>query len=319
MTEATTAKLERMARSLRLQAELVAVLRLLEDADVATLVLKGIPLARRVFGSIEAREMLDNDILIHSKDVDKAVRLLRERGFEPTIERSVDDEKRSGEFRYPLARRLPDGSRTLVELHWNAFPPALNPVPESVLWRRSEPFDLGGAHTLVFDRAMTLIHLASHYGQHRFTEEKILRDVATAWNLWHDEIDTEDLLVLAREHHLEHLLDFSLLAAQDLGLLTAPPPEIKSPRARRLRRLLKSERLHEERPHPDYVRQSMRAILVEPRLVGRWIKDQAFPPIERMAQIYGRDVSPTLYLRYVTRLAQPVTRAVARRRETRKP
>jgi hypothetical protein len=224
-----------------------------------------------------------------------------------TIDRQLD-----ADFQYRMARPVGADGEVSAELHWSAFPTDLYPIDEEILWTRSESFDLGSRWVRVFDRPLTLIHLAAHFAQHLFAVRSILDDVAVAWNRWGAAIDHEDLVALARATELTAVLDFALGSAADLGMLAPPAAELCSPRAARLRRLLPAERLFTPRPEVDHIRMLLALLLVNPRRIPRWARNLLFPPIENLSVIVGRPVSPALYLRYFTRPLRPLARVLGK-------
>jgi hypothetical protein len=302
---------DRIARSLLLEAELVRILSALDARRIPAIVLKGLPLTVRLHGEIGARDSFDNDVLVRRRDAVEACSAMAGVGYQSidcrTIERQLDVD-----FQYRMARPVGAAGEVHAELHWSAFPNDLYPVEEEVLWEHSESFNLGSRLVRVFDRPLTVVHLAAHFTQHLFGLESILNDVTAAWNRWGAEIDRGDLLALARATGLTAVLDFALCAAVDLGMLTVPPPEIGSRRAARLRRILPAERLFEPRPDVDYVRMLLALLLASPRRIPRWTRNLLLPPIENISVIVGQPVSPGLYLRYLTRPFRPIARLLGR-------
>ena len=63
----------RAARNLLLTSELLSIARGLDAADVEFIVLKGVPLAYRIFGRLDARRIRDNDILVRPRDVPRQI------------------------------------------------------------------------------------------------------------------------------------------------------------------------------------------------------------------------------------------------------
>jgi Uncharacterised nucleotidyltransferase len=302
---------DRLARSLLLEAELVRILGELDLRGIPAIVLKGVPLALRLFRTIDARDSFDNDVLVRRRDAREAYLAMARAGYRSidgrTIERQLD-----ADFQYRMARPVGAGGEVSAELHWSAFPVDLYPVDEEILWTHSESFDLGRRWVRVFDRPLTLIHLAAHFAQHLFAVRSILDDVAMAWNRWGVTIDRDELGALARTTGQTAVLDFALGSAADLGILALPAPELRSPRAARLRRLLPAEQLFTPRPEVDHVRMLLALLLVNPRRIPRWARNLLFPPIENMSVIVGRPISPALYLRYFTRPLRPLARVLGK-------
>jgi len=283
-----------------------------EDQGIDVVVLKGIPLALRLFGSIAARSMVDNDLLVRRAQAVRAVRLLSAAAYQSFDSRTIETQL-SLDYQFRMARPLPGGGSLCAELHWNAFSNILYPVPEEVLWEHVESFTCDGSTVRVFDRPLTLVHLAAHFAQSEFAVRQILRDIAGAWNLWYAGSAADEAVELARRIGLVDALDFALLAAADLGLLDSAPPPIRSRRASRLRRFLPAERLCEPRPTPDYARWFLTLLLVDPSRARIWLKNALFPPLENLAAIEGVSPSPLLRWRYLIRPFRALGRAASRR------
>ncbi|MGH7899903.1 MAG: nucleotidyltransferase family protein [Candidatus Binatia bacterium] len=303
-----------LALNLVLEADLRLLVRALGERGIDVVVLKGIPLALRLFGSIAARAMIDNDLLVRRSEVFRARDVLAEHGYESIDCRRIETQL-AFDYQYRMAKRLPGEGFLSAELHWHAFSQLLYPVSEEVLWAHVEPFTWDGLTVEVFDPPLTVVHLAAHLAQSDFAVPQILRDIAAAWNLFYAHAEPDDVLELGRETGLIHALDFALLSVADLGLLNAPPPVIGSRRAARLRRLLPAERLCEPRPIRDYQRRLLGLLLVEPRRVPGWLRYAVFPPLENLAAIEGSPASPVLRWRHLIRPWHVLGRALSRSRE----
>jgi hypothetical protein len=68
-------------RSLMLAAELVSLVNALEHEGIRAVPLKGPVLAQQVYGTVALRRILDLDLLVAEKDVERAVGLMVERGY----------------------------------------------------------------------------------------------------------------------------------------------------------------------------------------------------------------------------------------------
>jgi hypothetical protein len=306
-----------LALNLVLEAELPTLVSALESEGIDVVVLKGVPLALRLFGTIASRSMIDNDLLVRRQDAIRAARVLAAAGYRSIDCRRIENQL-ACDYQYRLVRPLPGGGGLCAELHWSPFSQLLYPAPEEVIWRHVEPFHWNGRMTQVFDRPLTLVHLAAHFVQSDFAIPQILRDVAVAWNLWYAQSSADDALDLARQTDLIHALDFALRCAADLGWLKTPPPAIGSARASRLRRLLPADRLWTPRPVPDYERWLLALLLVDPRRVPRWLRYAMFPPLENLAAIEGAEMSPGLRWRHLVRPFRALARALGGRERIRR-
>jgi Uncharacterised nucleotidyltransferase len=299
----------RTARNLLLTSELLTIARRFDAAGVDFIVLKGVPLACRIFGRLDARRIRDTDILVHPADVERAYALLRECGYEPRLAGLVLRKELRTTNQIPLMRRLPAGDLVCVDLHWTAFDQDFFNVLEAIEWGHTEVFRLNGVGIKVFDPPLTLVHLAAHFAHHAFSEAWILRDVAAAWNTWHRDIDREELRRVARDCSMEHVLEFAFRVAEDFHLIEAAAPLTGSWRAAVLRRLLPARRLFEQRPNPDHRRRMLVVLVTGLRRMPRYFAHGMFPNIEHMSDIYGIPISGRLYLRYAARPFRGLRRA----------
>ena len=72
--------------SLLITAKLLSILRLLEKNDILALPFKGPVLAETVYGDYAARQFGDLDILIHRKNILKAINIFEDHGFKKEID-----------------------------------------------------------------------------------------------------------------------------------------------------------------------------------------------------------------------------------------
>jgi hypothetical protein len=301
--------LEVTAHNLALEAALREVLSELAEREIAVVVLKGIPLLRRLPGGLKARRLADNDLLVRRVDVLRAYEALLSLGYRPHPHLRIESQLQASS-EYALFH--PSGA--IVDLHWSAFPGELFDVPEAIQWSLTEEVELAGTKLRVFDRPMTLAHLASHMVQHGLSEVRILTELAELWNLWHSSLPETELAAVARATGTRDALAYCFAAAQKLDLLDAAPPAhlLESPRAKLLARLVPAHSLHTPRPAPDYVRSIQCLLVANPARLHLWLRRHFAPPLDNLAAVYDERTSPIMYLRYFTRLFRPVARLTKR-------
>lgn len=304
-----------LLQNLLLEAELLCIARAFREAGIDFIVLKGVPLTRRLHDRLDARTMVDNDILVRRPDVARAAHCLKGLGYQPSEFHTLEGDLRST-YQSALTRVTPGGGSVWVELHWSAFAPKMFPVSEELEWSRVEPFQLKSERLLVFDATMTLVHLAAHFAQHECTHPRILEDIAAAWNRWHARIDRADLAQLSSLTGVRPTLAYTLDAVAALGWLTSEPPALDSLRVPALLGLLPARRLIDPEAS-QYARILFTALLLRPRCAAGWLVGHVLPPIETLAAVHETDVSPWLYLRYASRPFRGLRRLV--RGEHRKP
>ena len=195
---------DQVARNLLLEHDLAAIVDRSNRRGIELIVLKGIPLALRLFARVDARAMVDNDLLVRRKDAASAFAALRDLGYESIDSRRVETQL-DYDYEYRLSRALPAGGSVMAEIHWNITPQDLYPIDEEILWRHTEDFAWRDRRLRVFDRALTLVHLAAHFAQSDFASAQVLNDVAWTWNLWYAGQDCDAVLALAGETGLVHV------------------------------------------------------------------------------------------------------------------
>lgn len=171
-----------LAHNLLLRAELVRIARRLAAAEIDFVVLKGVVLLQRVYGRLDARPVSDNDLLFRSADLERALAVLGELGYEPKVQQALPDAL-EGDAKYVLERRY-HGRPLWLDLHTNALVPTIHRATEEPFWAHTETVQLDDVALRVFSPELTLLHLVAHAEQHRFCEPRILQDVIAAWNTW---------------------------------------------------------------------------------------------------------------------------------------
>jgi len=300
-----------VAANLVLDGELRVLAEEFERALIEFVVLKGLPLARRLRRRLDTRALADNDLLVRRADAAHADKILRTLGYQPEGARHIEAALHD-DFELAYRRPSPSGVAVTVDLHWAPFEERLYPVDEQLIWSRTEWFDNHGTPVRVFDKPLTIVHLAAHYAQHRFTEARIIDEFATAWNLWHDNIDADDLAELARQCHLEPAVAYAFATAKTRNLLTAPEPPVQSRRARALHRMYPAGRTSAAPPDRDYAGALLSWSLAPATRIPSHLAKLAFPSIETLAAMKQRPATKALYLEYAARPLRPVGRMIAR-------
>jgi hypothetical protein len=302
--------LEVTSHNLALEAALRLVLGRFAEEDIPVVVLKGLPMLRRLPGGLKTRRLADNDLLVRRRDVLRAYGALLTLGYRPHPHLEIESQLHASR-EYALFH--PSGA--IVDLHWSAFPPELFDAPEELQWNHTEVVELGGTKARVFDHPMTLVHLASHMVQHRLSEMHILVELSQLFTAWHPTLSEAELLSVARQAGARDALAYCLSAALELGYLKAAPTAelLDSARARLLARLVPPSALGVARPSPDYVRTIQCLLVANPARLHLWLRRHFAPPLDNLSAVYDEPTSPVMYLRYFTRLFRPVARTLTKR------
>jgi hypothetical protein len=308
-TAAATPAQRRLVQNLLLESELLTIAQSFAGAGLELIVLKGVPLTRRLYGGLEQRFSVDNDLLVRKQHAARAVALLEDIGYVSHPGRTLLGDL-SSTFQHPMRRQTAGDVTLRAELHWHAFPPHLFDVPEDDLWQRTEPFVVRGQTLWVFDEVMTLLHLASHHVQHRCVEAKVLRDVGAAWQRFHCRVDKRELATLAARYGLAAALEFGIAGARRAGLCSAESA-LDSSRARLLGALMPTA---SEGAIPSYWAILGSLLLASPSRISHAFAYELFPPLPVMARVYETEPTPWLVARYPLRLLRPLTALLGWRR-----
>ena len=137
LAELREAYVRNVASSLRMTAELKTVLGLFEANGIPALPFKGPVLAAYAYGDVPLRQYGDLDLLVPPSELERAVNLLRARGYNPVEPMTARQQRAHVRRKMHLKLRDPAGSFT-IELHWRFSPPV---APENRTRRRSSTAD----------------------------------------------------------------------------------------------------------------------------------------------------------------------------------
>lgn len=197
----------------------VSAISALERAAVATLLLKGVPLATHYYPAIAARPMDDCDLLVPADAVARALDVLGSEGWRCEIPLTP------ATMRRVHAGRFARGNGLFIDLHWHITPETCGHEPDArSWWDDSRTLELHGTHTRMLSPADMLFHVCVH-GQ-RWSTTPTLRWVPDALFILRKEdaaIDWDRVVARAEKHELAlPLLEALLFLREELD---APIPQ----------------------------------------------------------------------------------------------
>ena len=149
---------ELKARAMLTSAQ--ATLKILEEASIPTMALKGLALGCSVYPSPGLRRVSDLDILVPGADLFRAVDALKSRGFRsgPAPPRSPAD------LRANHAHVLvsPKRHEPTLDLHWHVLSSARGDHDDTFFWEAAGPLKVGEAATLSLCMEDQLLHALVH-------------------------------------------------------------------------------------------------------------------------------------------------------------
>jgi putative nucleotidyltransferase-like protein len=201
--------------------ELVAQLRVLQDAGIRAIPYKGPTLAQQLYGDLSLRGFGDLDILVPERDVLKAQGLIRRCGYEFTW--AIGEDRLERHIRENHELQLCRADQDLrLDLHWRfvSRSTCLSDDPERFL-RRVEMISLLGNQVPTLPLEVYLLVLSLHAAKHKWGQLKLICDIAEIFG--HPELDWKYTLNEAADLGLKRVLAVSALMAQDTLGAKMPP------------------------------------------------------------------------------------------------
>lgn len=153
--------------ALNLTAELIRVTKFLSDEGISSVVLKGQPLAKKLYGDPALRESCDIDILIPLEQLNKAHRLFMQHGYEcdmfPASPKQHDFylKHRKDFTYYNLSLNI------TIELHWRWFNnPKFFELSISDIWDTCATATLGDTDLKTLSSENEFLYLLAHASGH---------------------------------------------------------------------------------------------------------------------------------------------------------
>jgi hypothetical protein len=196
-------------------AELIARL---QDEDIESLVLKGLPLALRYYGDLAVRPMGDVDLLVHPEHATATWRLLEDLGYETLSvrTRAPSPWEREGDDDWFLRLRHARGFRRnrldLIDVHSTLSLDFVAADPDvadlAAVWADQQPIELGPLTAATLSTTHHLFHTVLHgLGSSTTTMLRWIVDALTILRTAGDEVDWEAFVTAAHHHHCALLVD----------------------------------------------------------------------------------------------------------------
>jgi hypothetical protein len=187
--------------NLRLTAELLKILRLFENSNIASIPFKGPILAHTLYENPALREFIDLDILVRKQDVFRVLRLLPELGYRkiPYYSRAQESVILERDYHYHLEHE--DG-RNFVEIHWNVLARHfVLPISMDRWWDRGETVQIESRPVPNLSCEDLVMALCAHGCKHMWQSVNWIIDLAKLlerypdlnWNYVFREYGSEDL------------------------------------------------------------------------------------------------------------------------------
>ena len=185
--------------------ELGDVISTFDNENIDIIVLKGAALAETIYANIALRPMVDMDILIHRRDLEKAIPILNSLGYF-----SADLETHPGMItayeNELLLHKVGAGDLDIaLELHWSLLdsPHYQQKLRMDWFWRTAQLSKIAGETALVLGIEGQLLHLCSHISLHHAGGGMLwLHDVAEVLYRHESNVNWNTLMAKAEEYDL---------------------------------------------------------------------------------------------------------------------
>jgi len=203
--------------NMSLTGELIKIQNLFNSQAIPMLAFKGPVLAQLAYNNIAARQFVDLDILVPSKDVAKASQLLTEQGYQPQFNFTEAQQQLYVKVRSEHSFWHPE-KEICVDLHWSIMPKHFSFSPEENFiwdWENRDRVSLGKNKVDTLSKENLLLYLCAHSAKHNWSHLNWICDLAELLSS-HPDMDWE--LILARTGKLgtRGMLFLGLALARDL-------------------------------------------------------------------------------------------------------
>lgn len=208
--------------SLANAAELIRILRVLEQRQILAMPFKGVVLASSVYGTLTTRPAGDLDLLIHANDLSQASSSLRESGYELKTETRDDGSPANEDYYEYHFERPSDGM--VLELRWRlelTQPRFHHNLGMDWVWPHRRSVKLAGVDVPDIDPVRKLLVLCMHGSKHAWSRLIWVCDVAHVLESRQD-LDWKSVKVEARRVGLGRALALGVLLAHRICKASVP-------------------------------------------------------------------------------------------------
>ena len=209
-------------QALDITGETIRMVNCFESHGIHVVVLKGAPLAWRLYGDIAIRPSRDIDILIPSEELEKAIKILEDEGYCNEIPENIMTSRQLQIFfksNHNYCRHfgyLHSKKKILLELHWKLGYGL--PMPTE---RNIKKIEVFGNPIPVLTDDEWLLFLISHGAGHAWFRLRWLVDIAKF--MQYDGIDWERIVFIAGMAGMQSILNQALIVANQLLAVSVPP------------------------------------------------------------------------------------------------
>jgi hypothetical protein len=213
--------LEIARRNMTMTAELLKIMKLLEENGIPALAIKGPVLSQMIHGDVTQRQYADLDILLHTDDLYRAGKLLQSHGY--SSEHSIEFLKNKALLKIAKDFTISTKNQNIhIELHWQLF--LDRQVKKSKIQffsKTPNTYILGDQSVSTLEVDTLLFYLLLHGSKHLWERLEWIVDIDRIIRCY-DKIDWESLSVMAKEMEIELMFYLGLAMCHDLFQTSLP-------------------------------------------------------------------------------------------------
>lgn len=210
-------------QALRQSAELLRISSFFAENSIELIVMKGVLLSQRLYGSPAIRSSTDIDLMVKLEDFDRADQLIRAAGYRCTSPGSMltDRQKRFHRSIGQNCEYFNAGNGISLEIHWRSY--LSSQEQTDILWGYVRSFEWGGVIFSTWEDDALILSLCYHGAHHEWCNLKWLSDVAVLISQDRPD-DWASLLELSDRLGMRRVLAQSALLAHWLYGFPLPGP-----------------------------------------------------------------------------------------------
>lgn len=211
----------RTAHSLVLTQEIGRLGSLFDQHGLRVLVLKGVALAQRVYGSLALRPFVDIDLVVSPEQFSSLEQLLSEEGYDEQHMSRIQKQSYlaiHGQYTFWRRGSVSGTGASVIDVHTAIMPPGYAYAARfDELWERSQSFEVGGGEVRTTEAEDLLLILCYHGFKNRWERLKFICDLAELVRK-RPGLDWETVRARAETMNSRRVLHLGLyLAAEELG------------------------------------------------------------------------------------------------------
>jgi hypothetical protein len=211
---------ENLARCVVMTSEMIRVVGLLGANGMEAIPYKGPALALFAYGDVALRRFVDLDIMVRREDVDRAVELLLDDGYELAQELTREQRELLSRTQHNLQFRRYN-RQLIVELHWEvASQHFASSVQAEDFWRDLDTQEIDGTKLKTLSAGDLLFSLTVHGSRHCW--ERLLWLCDIAWLVSRHELNWDSLLARAKANNNERMFLLGLYLCEKLFQVGMP-------------------------------------------------------------------------------------------------